>query len=190
VTEPPNIEAALARLREAIARTRRKYVEGTPEQYPLTVLDYLTVLEAEAIASELERLRIGYEKEGNLACDEALRRKAAEDQRDETLRMADGMARAPYGEFQKLRQRAETAEAELERMRAENERLNSGVWVRPNHPAADNERAAIQARLGRAVEALREITRVASLPNFPEGVDGDAIIAIASAALAEIEESG
>jgi uncharacterized secreted protein with C-terminal beta-propeller domain len=51
-------EALLARLHEAIARTRKQYAEWTPESYPLTKLDYLSVLEAEAIASELKELRM------------------------------------------------------------------------------------------------------------------------------------
>jgi hypothetical protein len=46
----------------------------------------------------------------------AERAKQAEAERDEARRTADGMARAPYGEFEAMRERADAAEAAVERL--------------------------------------------------------------------------
>ena len=55
-------------------------------------------------------------------------------ERDEARKTADGMARAPYGEFEAMRVRAEAAGAEVERLEAENDAIIEAVWrALPEH---------------------------------------------------------
>lgn len=127
MTEPPNTEALLATVREFVTR------RGMPDRYTGEVFRAL-----DAIVSELRKAEVARIK--GLAPEDAQR---YFDQRDE---YADRYVAA--------NDRAEAAEAELERVRAERDALE-------NHPMV-LEHARMAAIIDRAVEALRELKPIAT----------------------------
>lgn len=56
----PSVDALVEQVRERLAkaaRGRERFVQGTPENYPLTLAEAITVLEVEAMVAVLDTLR-------------------------------------------------------------------------------------------------------------------------------------
>ena len=129
MTEPPNTEALLATVQEALSEYAARLRDTAPERRALPALD--------AIASELERLTT---------------------ERQEQVRLSGERAAL----LTRYSQRAEAAEAELERLKGllqDNRRLALGAALDDVQRELKRVRAerddSRQARLDRAVEALR-----------------------------------
>jgi hypothetical protein len=141
---------------EDAARTRSIDVAGAWNHTLFVEVDALDALLADLAAAERRASEMEAHANALANRDETVQQayealRAAERERDEARRTADGMARAPYGEFEAMRVRAEEAEARAER--AERERDDAMLAARSQQALANDERA----RAERLQEARDEL---------------------------------